>query len=123
MSPRALALAALLAGAFSGQSWAEEATVTWYDPSCRFFVAQLPEGFGLYELKSGPEPKVGDVMEGAILGGPRSAQTTRLPISLSLWSTGATQGTPTCSSATRPGGAKANASAIDNSPRPQLARA
>lgn len=49
---------------------AEEGSVTWYDPTCRFFVAQLPEGFGLYELKAGPEPTVGDVIDGGIMGGP-----------------------------------------------------
>jgi hypothetical protein len=88
MSPRDLALAVLLAGGLCGQSWAEEATVKWYDPTCRFFVAQLPEGFGLYELKSGPEPKVGDVMEGAILGGPEitaNNKTADQPLALVHW--------------------------------------
>lgn len=70
MSPRYLLFALALSAWLPGQSHAEEATVTWYDPTCRFFVAQLPEGFGLYELKGGPEPKVGDVMEGSLLGGP-----------------------------------------------------
>ena len=70
MSLRYLLLALVLTAGLSGQSGAEEGTVTWYDSTCRFFVAQLPEGYGLYELKSGPEPKVGDVVEGSILGGP-----------------------------------------------------
>jgi hypothetical protein len=70
LSSRYVLLAFALSAWFPAQSGAEEATVTWYDPTCRFFVAQLPEGFGLYELKSGPEPKVGNVMEGALLGGP-----------------------------------------------------
>ena len=52
---------------------AGQATITWYDPTCRYFVAQLPEGsegFGLFEWKEGPEPKVGTVLECDVLGGP-----------------------------------------------------
>jgi hypothetical protein len=52
---------------------AGQATVTWYDPTCRYFVAQLPEGsegFGLFEWKEGAEPKVGTVLDGDVLGGP-----------------------------------------------------
>jgi hypothetical protein len=63
--------ASLLASA--APALAAEATVSWYDPTCRYFVAQLPEGsegFGLFEWKEGPEPKEGDVIEGDLLGGP-----------------------------------------------------
>ena len=85
---RCLLLALVFAAWFPGQSRAEEATVTWYDPTCRFFVAQLPEGFGLFELKSGPEPKVGDVVEGGILGGPdvsANNKTAGEPVTLVHW--------------------------------------
>ncbi len=88
LSPRYLLLVVALSVWLPGRSWAEEATVTWYDPTCRFFVAQLPEGFGLYEWKSGPEPKVGNVMEGALLGGPEvnaNDKTAGEPVSLLHW--------------------------------------
>jgi len=88
MAPRYLLLALALIVGLPGHSRAEEGTVTWYDSTCRFFVAQLPEGFGLYELKSGPEPKVGDVVEGSILGGPElnaSNKTADQPVVLVHW--------------------------------------
>ncbi len=62
-----------LPGAFCGPAAAEEGTVVWYDATCRYFVLQLPagsEGFGLYELKSGPEPKEGAVISGDLQAGP-----------------------------------------------------
>ena len=66
-------LALALAGATSGAAYSAEGTVTWFDPTCRYFVMQLPEGsegFGLYEWKDGPEPKEGAIIEGKILEGP-----------------------------------------------------
>jgi hypothetical protein len=74
----ALLAAGLLAAA--APALAAEATITWYDPTCRYFVAQLPEGsegFGLYEWKEGPEPKVNDVIDGDILGGPELKLTNK----------------------------------------------
>jgi hypothetical protein len=88
LSPRYRLLVLALLAWLPGQSRAEEAKVTWYDPTCRFFVAQLPDGFGLYELKSGPEPKVGNVIEGALLGGPEvnaNDKTAGEPVALVHW--------------------------------------
>jgi hypothetical protein len=72
-----LAAAALAgAGAICTPAAADDGTVLWYDPTCRYFVLQLPEGsegFGLYEWKSGPEPKEGNVISGNLLGGPELA--------------------------------------------------
>ena len=65
--------AAVLIGMACNHAQAAEGTVTWYDPTCRYFVLQLPagsEGFGLYEWKSGPEPKEGAVIGGDLLAGP-----------------------------------------------------
>jgi hypothetical protein len=59
--------------AVCGPAFAAEGAVTWYDPTCRYFIMQLPEGsegFGLYEWKEGPEPAQGMVLAGDILGGP-----------------------------------------------------
>jgi hypothetical protein len=59
---------------------AAEAKIAWYDPTCRYFVAQLPEGsegWGLYEWKDGPEPKVDDVLDGDVLGGPELTLTNK----------------------------------------------
>jgi hypothetical protein len=67
-----LALLAL-AGAINFEARAAEGTVVWYDPTCRYFVLQLPEGsegFGLYEWKDGPEPRQGSVISGDLLAGP-----------------------------------------------------
>lgn len=59
-----VALAAAI-GAEAGQQGA----VTWTDPSCGYFIIQLPEGnpaeaFGLYSSKTKPMPNVGDTLEG-----------------------------------------------------------
>lgn len=73
MQKRHALLALALAGAASGGALGAEGTVTWFDPTCRYFILQLPEGsegFGLYEWKEGPEPKEGMVIAGDILGGP-----------------------------------------------------
>jgi len=67
------ALALASAACLCGQASADEGTVVWYDPTCRYFVMQLPEGsegFGLYQWKGGTEPKEGMVIAGEILGGP-----------------------------------------------------
>jgi hypothetical protein len=61
-------------------TFAADATITWYDPTCRYFVAQLPEGsegFGLFEWKEGPEPKVDDIIQGDVLGGPELKVTNK----------------------------------------------
>jgi hypothetical protein len=75
---RRLAWIALLAAiSWAHSALAEEATVDWYDPTCRYFVMALPEGFGLFEWKSGTEVKSGDVLEGEILGGPELSVTNK----------------------------------------------
>lgn len=53
------------------------ARIHWYDPTCRFFVVDLAEGYGLYEWKDGPEPKVDDAIVGDIAGGPEIEATLR----------------------------------------------
>jgi len=52
------------------QVWADEAKIFWYDPSCRYLLVELPEGFGLYEWRSGTEPKADDAITGDVAGGP-----------------------------------------------------
>ena len=81
-------LAFILVSAFPGHCLADEASVVWYDATCRFFVVQLTEGFGLYEWKSGPEPVVSDVIEGDIGGGPEVSATNKRagqPVALIHW--------------------------------------
>jgi hypothetical protein len=61
----AVALVALVASAGAAQ----QGPVTWTDPSCGYFIIQLPEGdpaeaFGLYSSKTKPMPSVGDTLEG-----------------------------------------------------------
>jgi hypothetical protein len=62
-----IAIAALAVAA--GAKAAQQGPVTWIDPSCGYFIIQLPEGnpaeaFGLFSIKSKPMPKVGDVLQG-----------------------------------------------------------
>ena len=57
--------------------WADEAKITWYDVSCRYMLVELPEGFGLYEWRSGVEPKTEDAIVGDILGGPAVEATLK----------------------------------------------
>lgn len=51
-------------------AWADDAKITWYDVSCRYMLVEVPEGFGLYEWRSGAEPKADDAISGDIAGGP-----------------------------------------------------
>jgi hypothetical protein len=60
----ALLIAAL--GAWSTAAFAEEGKVVWNDPSCMYFMAQLDEGFGSYNVREGPLPDEGDVVEGGL---------------------------------------------------------
>ena len=72
---------------------AEEARISWYDPTCRFFVVDLAEGFGLYEWKQGSEPTVGDAIAGEIGGGPELEATLKSSgekLSLVHWADGKT---------------------------------
>jgi hypothetical protein len=57
--------------------WADEAKITWYDVSCRYMLVELPEGFGLYEWRSGADPKVDDAISGDIAGGPEIDATLK----------------------------------------------
>lgn len=50
--------------------YGDELKITWYDPTCGFMLGELAEGYGLYQWKKGPEPKVGNVVIGDIAGGP-----------------------------------------------------
>lgn len=61
----------------STQVWADEAKITWYDTSCRYMMVALPEGFGLYEWRSGAEPKADDAITGDIAGGPEVEATLK----------------------------------------------
>ena len=64
-----LAAAVVLMSLLGTESRAQEGPVTWSDPTCGFFVVQLPAGdpadaFGLYSWKVHPGPQVGDVVQG-----------------------------------------------------------
>jgi hypothetical protein len=52
------------------QAWADEAKIIWYDVSCRYMLVEIADGFGLYEWRSGAEPKADDAITGDIAGGP-----------------------------------------------------
>ena len=61
--------ALILVFLLGAEARAQEGPVTWSDPTCGFFVVQLPPGdsaeaFGLYSWKVNPGPQVGDVVEG-----------------------------------------------------------
>jgi hypothetical protein len=69
MQIKYLAAVLVLMSLLGAESQAQEGPVTWSDPSCGFFVVQLPPGdatdaFGLYSWKVNPGPQVGDVVEG-----------------------------------------------------------
>lgn len=57
--------------------WAGEAKITWYDVSCRYMLVELTEGVGLYEWRSGAEPKAEDAIVGDIAGGPEVVATLK----------------------------------------------
>ncbi|HZR01557.1 MAG TPA: hypothetical protein VFA81_00070 [Burkholderiales bacterium] len=75
----------------AGPVWAAEANVVWWDATCRYFVAQLPEGtegFGLYEWKEGAALQEGSIIQGEILGGPDVTATDKAsgqPLTLVHW--------------------------------------
>jgi hypothetical protein len=60
----ALLLAAL--GSLIQPAFAEEGKVVWNDPSCNYFMAQLDDGFGSYNVREGALPAEGDVVEGGL---------------------------------------------------------
>jgi len=52
-------------------SFAADAEVTWLDPTCGYFVVELPEGpepekFGLFSARGLPLPDVGDILQGSM---------------------------------------------------------
>jgi len=54
---------------YVSNGFAAEVEVTWMDPTCGYFVVQLPESdvpekFGLFSARGLPLPKVGDRVEG-----------------------------------------------------------
>ena len=58
-----------VATTFNSLVRADEAIVSWADPSCGFFVVQLPDGdpadaYGLFSWKENPGPQLGDMIEG-----------------------------------------------------------
>ena len=80
MTKRFVLVALALTGGLWGPAAAAEGKVMWYDPTCRYFVLQLPEGsegFGLFEWKDGPEPKEGMIIDGDLLGGPELSVTDK----------------------------------------------
>jgi hypothetical protein len=50
----------------AGSAFAEEGKVVWNDPSCMYFMAQLSDGFGSYNVREGALPSEGDVLEGPL---------------------------------------------------------
>ena len=56
---------------------AGESKVIWYDVSCRYMLAEMPDGFGLFEWRTGPEPKAEDFIVGDISGGPEVEATLK----------------------------------------------
>ena len=70
------------------QAVADEAKIIWYDVSCRYMLVELPEGFGLFEWRSGAAPKVNGAVVGDIFGGPAVEATLKSSgekISLTHW--------------------------------------
>jgi hypothetical protein len=69
MPIRNILFALSVATTFNSLVRAEEAIVTWADPSCGFFVAQLPDAdpadaYGLFSWEANPGPQLGDKIEG-----------------------------------------------------------
>ena len=64
IAPFALVIAALCG--LAGSAFAEEGKVVWNDPSCMYFMAQLDDGFGSYNVREGKLPEEGDVVEGGL---------------------------------------------------------
>ena len=63
-------IACFIAVMAASHAWADQAKITWYDVSCRYMLVENAEGFGLYEWRSGAEPKAEDAITGEIAGGP-----------------------------------------------------
>jgi ABC-type sugar transport system substrate-binding protein len=65
---RIAALSLLLAGLAGATpaAFAAEGKVVWNDPSCMFFMVQLDDGFGSYNIREGQLPDEGDMIEGAL---------------------------------------------------------
>lgn len=69
MTIRNILFALSVAITFNSLVRADEAIVTWADPSCGFFVMQLPDGdpadaYGLFSWAVNPGPQLGDTIEG-----------------------------------------------------------
>jgi hypothetical protein len=62
---RTALLTATLCG-LSATAFAEQGKVVWTDPSCMYFMAQLDEGFGSYNVREGKLPEEGDIVEGGL---------------------------------------------------------
>lgn len=61
-----IALLTAALGTLSTPVFAEQGKVVWTDPSCMYFMAQLDEGFGSYNVREGKLPEEGDVVEGGL---------------------------------------------------------
>lgn len=70
-----IACVGALVASFHAQ--ADEAKITWYDVSCRYMLVEIADGFGLYEWRSGAEPKAEDAITGDIAGGPEVEATLK----------------------------------------------
>jgi hypothetical protein len=69
MRIRNILFALSVATTFNSPARADEAIVTWADPSCGFFVVQLPDGdpadaYGLFSWETNPGPQLDDTIEG-----------------------------------------------------------
>lgn len=53
-------------GALSAPALADEGKVVWNDPSCMYFMLQLADGYGSYNVREGALPDEGDVIEGGL---------------------------------------------------------
>ena len=63
-----IAVAATL-GVYLPSGFAADVPVTWLDPTCGYFVVELPQGpeperFGLFSARGLPLPDVGDQLQG-----------------------------------------------------------
>ncbi len=73
MNPRTVILTIATTMLTSGAAISAEGPVVWADTTCHYFIIRLPgespdEGFGLFGSKTKSVPKVGEIIEGDILG-------------------------------------------------------
>lgn len=61
-----VAIALSLVCCAAGSALAEDGKIVWVDPSCKFFIAQVGDEYGIFEWRSGADPEHGDALSGLV---------------------------------------------------------